>query len=305
MSRQDRQGVRTPAGLEQKYNFDKRFKDTMAAVERLDTNLNAEGVFNRLTENGKAEGVFMGENGDIYINASYLVTGILRSKDNSTFYLDLDNGILKGRFQEFSIAGKTVDDIAGDKVDSQSQEDIYNKLTNNGEAEGLYFVDGQLYINASYLVSGVLKSKDGSTFYLDLSNNTLKGDFTELSVDGEPVATGVCTKIELLWENASPSSEFSTQDIKVNIAEYDGIEILFDAFNGFRTSRRGYWMPGSENINLIATESDWSLGYGYFVSRRAGVTANNVNFGTCYASNNTAKNGRMIPLAIYGIKGVG
>lgn len=111
-------------------------------------------------------------------------------------------------------------------------------------------------------------------------------------------------RIEKLWENASPGSDFSPQDIKVNIGEYDGIEILFDAFNGFRTSRQGYWMPGSENINLIATESDWSLGYGYFVSRRAGVTANNVNFGTCYASNNAAKNGRMIPLAIYGIKGV-
>lgn len=107
-----------------------------------------------------------------------------------------------------------------------------------------------------------------------------------------------------LWENASPSSEFTQQNIAVNIAEYDGIEILFDAFNGYRTSRQGYWMPGSENINLIATESDWSLGYGYFVSRRAGVTANNVNFGNCYASNNSAKNNRMIPLAIYGIKGV-
>ena len=299
MSRQDRQGVRTPAGLEQKYNFDKRFKDTLAAVERLDTNLNAEGVFNRLTENGKAEGVFMGENGDIYINASYLVTGILRSKDNSTFYLDLDNGILKGRFQEFSIAGKTVDDIAGDKVDSQSQEDIYNKLTNNGEAEGLYFVDGQLYINASYLVSGVLKSKDGSTFYLDLSNNTLKGDFTELSVGGEPVLTGLRMSMKKLWQNASATSSFAGQTITVDLSGYDLYMVTAVAA---LTSQYiiSTIIPATHGGVISYTWGD----SGAPVHRSFVRTANGVQFYGAYY-NKSPSTDHVIPFQIYGIKGVG
>lgn len=211
----DRQGARTPAELERKYNFEKRFDNAMdaaaeasKAVENLDALLDQTEVFNRLTNNGKSQGVYLDEAGNLYLNASYLVTGILKSQDGSTFYLDLVNGILKGQFTEFSISGKTVDDIATEKadtaqknaedyadtasteaaqnaVDSQTQTDIFNKLTDNGNAQGIYFADGQLYINASYLAAGILKSLDASTFYLDIANNVLKGKFSEISIGGK------------------------------------------------------------------------------------------------------------------------
>ena len=206
MSKQDRQGVRTPAGLERKYNFDKRFDSAMEAAEEakkstedLDEKLTQAEIFSRLTNNGKSQGVFMGDDGNLYINASYLTTGILKSLDGTTFYLDLVNGILKGKFSEFSISGKSVEEIAeeaqknaedyADKVISnQTQEDVYNKLTANGTAQGIFYENGQLYINASYLVAGILKSLDNTTFYLDLVNGVLKGNFTELSIGGK-VAT--------------------------------------------------------------------------------------------------------------------
>lgn len=191
MSKQDRQGVRTPADLERKYNF----AETREAAK----NMTPEGVFNLLTNNGKQQGIYKDAQGDIYINASYIktgaliasliTTGVLQSKDGSTFYLDLDNGILKGSFSEFSISGKTVkeiaDESAGSAVNGQTQEEIYNKLTNNGEAGGIYFLDGQLYINANYLTAGVIESSDGFTFSLDLSNNVLKGRFSELYIAGK------------------------------------------------------------------------------------------------------------------------
>ena len=113
--------------------------------------------------------------------------------DGTTFYLDLVNGILRGRFEEFTISGKTVQEIADgssgtaqsnaekyadsaaqNAVNSQTQEDVFNKLTNNGSAQGIYYKNGQLYINASYLAAGILKTADSTTFNLDLSNNTLK-----------------------------------------------------------------------------------------------------------------------------------
>ena len=196
MSKQDRQGVRTPAGLERKYNFDKRFDDAMDAaaeaskeVKKLNEEMDQAEIFNRLTNNGKAQGLYLDVDGNLYINASYLATGILKSVDGSTFYLDLVKGILKGQFTEFSISGKTVEQIAGESqsnaehyadkaaqnaVNSQSQTDVFNKLTNNGKAQGIYYKNGQLYINASYLAAGILKSLDGSTFYLDLAKNELK-----------------------------------------------------------------------------------------------------------------------------------
>ena len=199
-AKQDRQGVRLPADVERKWNFKRRFDNAMEAaaeaseaVEKLDESMSQTEIFNRLTNHGKAQGLFLDDNGELYINASFLTTGILKSLDNKTFYLDLVKGVLRGRFEEFSISGKTVqqianessgnaqsnaqeyaDKVAQDAVKSQTQTDVFNKLTNNGESEGIYFSDGKLYINASYLGSGVLKSKNGTTFSLDIGNNVLK-----------------------------------------------------------------------------------------------------------------------------------
>lgn len=162
MNRRDRQGARTPADLERRYNFEKRFDEAHKAVEDLDHKLNQGEVFDRLTNGGKSQGLFIGEDGQVYINASYLVTGVLQSKDKRTFYLDLVNGILKGEFTEFSIAGKSVGDIAEDTLNSQTQEEAFNKLTNNGNSKGIFYQDGELYINASYIVGaapvGILQS---------------------------------------------------------------------------------------------------------------------------------------------------
>lgn len=200
MSKQDRQGVRRPADVERKWGFKERFDNAMEAageaseaVKKLNETMDQGEIFSRLTNGGKAQGMFMDEDGQIYINASYLVAGILKSLDNETFYLDLEKGILRGKFEEFSISGKTVEEIAqgssntaqknaesyADKaaknaVDGQTQTDVFNKLTNNGKAQGIYYRNGQLYINASYLAAGILRTLDRKTFYLDLSENVLK-----------------------------------------------------------------------------------------------------------------------------------
>ena len=215
-AKQDRTYPRTAADIERRYNFGKSFaeilgiatdaQDTanqaMDAANRVDKNLTAEEIFNRLTNNGECQGIYR-ENGEIFINASYIQSGefradlikagVLQSKDGKTFYLDLEQGILKADFSEFSISGKSVDAIAQEKatevskqaVANQTQEDIFNKLTNNGKLNGIYMMDGELYINASYIMSGelvadliksgVLKSKDG-TMQIDLDHNVFKVD---------------------------------------------------------------------------------------------------------------------------------
>ena len=196
MSKQDRQGVRHPAELERKYSFEKRFRanqelanEAKETAKNVDRSLDQTEIFNRLTNYGKAHGLFLDDEGNLFINASFLTTGILKSLDGKTFYLDLVKGILRGQFEEFSISGKTVEQIASDAsnkaqqyadkaaqnaVNSQTQTDVFNKLTNNGTAQGIHYRNGQLYINASYLAAGILKTLDGSTFHLDLAKNTLK-----------------------------------------------------------------------------------------------------------------------------------
>ena len=125
-AKQDRQGVRSAADLERKYKFGESFAEAMGLAEEakkaayeakdlvgnLDKNLTQDEIFKRLTKDGTVQGLYRDENGDIYINASYLATGILTSKDGKTFYLDLDNGVLRMTADEFKVSGKTVDEIA-------------------------------------------------------------------------------------------------------------------------------------------------------------------------------------------------
>lgn len=87
MSKQDRQGVRTATDLEQKYNFGKSFAEIMGIATdaqklaeeaaELDKNLTQEEIFNRLTNNGESQGIYRGDDGEIYINASYIKSGII------------------------------------------------------------------------------------------------------------------------------------------------------------------------------------------------------------------------------------
>lgn len=86
MSKQDRQGARTPADLERKYNFGENFAEIMGIAtdarttaeeakketENIVSKLTHEEIFNLLTNNGKNQGIFKDPNGEIYINAEFI-----------------------------------------------------------------------------------------------------------------------------------------------------------------------------------------------------------------------------------------
>lgn len=75
------------------------------------------------------------------------------------------------------------DSAAKSAVDAQTQLDIFNKLTNNGTAQGVFIKDGQLFINASYLATGIITSADGSV-QIDLLNNKVEILLPETSAPG-------------------------------------------------------------------------------------------------------------------------
>lgn len=55
-------------------------------------------------------------------------------------------------------AVKYTDDSAVDELDEAlTQENIFNRLTNNGQVQGLFLKDGKIYLNFSYAEGGTLK----------------------------------------------------------------------------------------------------------------------------------------------------
>lgn len=57
---------------------------------------------------------------------------------------------------DWSPSAADTETYTNNAINNQSQEFIFNKLTNNGAIQGLYMQNGQLYINASYIMTGTL-----------------------------------------------------------------------------------------------------------------------------------------------------
>nr|DAU21766.1 MAG TPA: tail protein [Caudoviricetes sp.] len=94
--------------------------------------------------------------------ADRIYTGILSDAQGRNFW-NLDTG-------EFSlqasvkIGGKTISEITNESL---TQDAIFNKLTNNGETQGIYLSGGHVYLNASYMQTGSLSADLIKTGTLD------------------------------------------------------------------------------------------------------------------------------------------
>lgn len=84
--------------------------------------------------------------------ANIIVAGILSDKKGLNYW-DLDTGEFSLSATGFKIDGKEPDVYF---IDSMSQTDVLNKLTNNGQDKGIYLLDGKLYISFSAARGGNL-----------------------------------------------------------------------------------------------------------------------------------------------------
>lgn len=114
--KQDLQGARTPADIDRKYGA--KFSEVLGVAEEskkiseeskeianeakndvveLDQSLGQDGIFNRLTNNGKAKGLYRDDEGNIYINADYIKSGTLIAQmvnalNQNGDYVKIENG---------------------------------------------------------------------------------------------------------------------------------------------------------------------------------------------------------------------
>ena len=150
----------------------------------VDSTLTQQEVFNKLTNNGAAKGLYLTADNELYINATYIKTGIITDNIGNNYW-NLQTG-------EFRLSDTTT--LGGDSIatkndvtdldDSLNQQEVFDRLTNNGAAKGIALVNGVLYINADYINSGTVKgnfinaknlvvtdSSGNTTFAIDLNGN--------------------------------------------------------------------------------------------------------------------------------------
>lgn len=94
--------------------------------------------------------------------------------------------------------------LAQGAVEALNQEDIFNKLTNNGETQGIYLQDGKVYINGEYVNTRNLKAtrNDGTeTFKIDSEGNVHVRAATFYLVGDGGNSTNIPTKDEVYNKN--------------------------------------------------------------------------------------------------------
>lgn len=161
-----------------------------------------------------------------------------------------------------------VDNAISEYDTSLGQPEIFNKLTNNGKNKGIYIQNGELYINASYILSGVLAGKLINGKGLNVTDKdgqvTLKIDddgnvyikATEFSLEGKNISDVV----------ASESDKFRTLNVILS-NEYQGIPTDKDGgYTSFPScSTTVKVLYGSEDVTKTSI-IEWSASSGVYGS---------------------------------------
>ena len=190
-----------------------------AYVDALDESLGQRSIFDRLTNNGKTQGIYL-SGGLLYLNATYMRTGVLDAalvkagrltdKKGLNFW-DMDTGEFR-LAAATTVGGQTVDTIAQTKADAAlsaaksdattkadsalaaaktyatdqaksqvdtldkelTQLEIFNRLTQNGKIQGIYMLNGLLYLDATYMRTGIITGKR-SYWNLDTGQFSMNG----------------------------------------------------------------------------------------------------------------------------------
>lgn len=123
--------------------------DVADAIKNYDTSLGQPEIFNKLTNGGKEQGIYI-KDGKLYINATYILSGTLAGKlingrglkvidDDKNVTMEIDSkGNVSLAVTNFSLKGKSVEDIASEEARKRIEElprETENLLKGYGLAE--------------------------------------------------------------------------------------------------------------------------------------------------------------------------
>lgn len=209
-----------------------------------------------------------------------------------------------------------VQDAIDNYDNSLGQPEIFNKLTDNGKNKGIYIQDGELYINASYILSGVLAGKfingkgmsvtdkeNKTTFYIDNDGNVMIAAKT-LTIGGKDVEDIAGDTIDEKIKKAIPlviqlSSEYQAIPVNAdgNYSSFPRCEVKVQVFYGesdvtseaaisYSTENiTGTWSSGTHTYSVKSLSED--IGWVDFSTTYNGITiTKRFNLAKQYAGGN-------------------
>lgn len=146
------------------------------STDNLDNSLTQREVFNRLTNNGQTQGVYL-SNSKLYINASYIATGTISDATDKNYwnlssgYLRTTSGYIGGLTIENSYVGNSVFRLTNSGIHFYYSNYELGKIgtnsyTGDSSKRGLVF---DLENEGSYMTWAVAESASASTYTMKLS----------------------------------------------------------------------------------------------------------------------------------------
>lgn len=146
------------------------------STDNLDNSLTQREVFNRLTNNGQTQGVYL-SNSKLYINASYIATGTISDATGKNYwnlssgYLRTTSGYIGGLTIENSYVGNSVFRLTNSGIHFYYSNYELGKIgtnsyTGDSSKRGLVF---DLENEGSYMTWAVAESSSASTYTMKLS----------------------------------------------------------------------------------------------------------------------------------------
>lgn len=122
---------------------------------------------------------------------------------------------------------------------SLNQQEIFNRLTNNGQTQGIYLQNGKLYINASYIAAGIIASLNGNNSWNLVTGelNTQQGTIGDFTLENGVLTYGDDTSELTAYAEISKDRlifHAAGDQLRINIS---GGNVIFEALES------GTWTP--------------------------------------------------------------
>ena len=187
--------------------------------------------------------------GDLWFNdATADILTCIKDRDSGSFTV-----------ADWQKRNKYTDNTAVDDLNKKlNQEEIFNRLTNNGVEQGVYMKDGKLYLNFTYALGGVLK--------LGGKNNG-NGELQVYDENGNVI--GSLSKNGFRIEQAEEISlgEYFNYDSSGKI---DGNKDVFLSMGGWQIKKTTvydepaeYWETAGSQLNGIGAYGPWAFWGGW------------------------------------------
>lgn len=230
--------------------------DVADAIKNYDTSLGQPEIFNKLTNGGKEQGIYI-KDGKLYINATYILSGTLAGNlingrglkvidDDKKVTMEIDSkGNVSLAVTNFSLKGKSVEDIASEEARKRIEE-LPRETENLLKGYGLAEEDVSKYWDITGTPAYSQADPVGQSQALQLSDLSAGDIFFSSKVTENPISA-VSGRYNISFWMKSEGTVFTDYT-------YAEVEVYF---NGalLDTAKVQYWKKYSYSIDVSKMNS--------------------------------------------------